>query len=129
MKPGRARGLIRHLVNSTDTFRELFLLYVLCVVGAAGVFALAEDKSFGDSLWWSVVTAMTVGYGDFAPVTTVGRLAGVALMHLIPLFIIPLIIVRLLRTFVRDENEFTHAEQEAIRADLAAIKKALKIDQ
>ena len=129
MRPGRARGLIHYLVNSTDTFKELTLLYVLCLVGAAGVFAWAEDKSFGDSLWWSVVTAMTVGYGDFAPATTAGRLAGVALMHLVPLFIIPLIIVRLLRTFVRDENEFTHAEQEAIRADLAAIKKALKIDQ
>jgi voltage-gated potassium channel len=131
---GRAGGLVRHLVNSTDTFRELTLLYVLCLVCAAGVcaagvFALAEDKTFGDSLWWSAVTAMTVGYGDYAPVTTAGRLAGVALMHLVPLFIIPLIIVRLLRTFVRDENEFTHAEQEAIRADLAAIKKALKIDQ
>ncbi|CAN5485653.1 hypothetical protein BH10PSE6_BH10PSE6_14830 [soil metagenome] len=128
-KPGRIEGLIHHLVNSTDTFRELTLLYVLCLVGAAAVFALAEDKTFGDSLWWSVVTAMTVGYGDFAPATTAGRLAGVALMHLVPLFIIPLIVVRLLRTFVRDANEFTHAEQEAIRADLAAIKKALKIDQ
>jgi hypothetical protein len=50
-------------------------------------------------------------------------------MHLVPLFIIPLVIVRLLKTFIRDENEFTHAEQEAIKADLAAIKKALKIDQ
>jgi voltage-gated potassium channel len=128
-KPGRTRGPVHYLVNSTDTFKELTLLYVLCLVGAAGVFALAEDKTFGDSLWWSVVTAMTVGYGDFAPATTAGRLAGVALMHLVPLFVIPLIIVRLLKTFVRDENEFTHAEQEAIRADLAAIKKALKIDQ
>jgi voltage-gated potassium channel len=129
MKPGRSGGLIRHLVNSTDTFKELTLLYVLCLVGAAGVFAWAEDKSVGDSLWWSVVTAMTVGYGDYVPVTTVGRIVAIALMHLVPLFIIPLIVVRLLRTFVRDENEFTHAEQEAIRADLAAIKKALKIDQ
>ena len=50
-------------------------------------------------------------------------------MHLGPLFVIPLIIVRMLRTFVRDENEFTHAEQQAIKADLAAIKKALKIEQ
>jgi hypothetical protein len=42
---------------------------------------------------------------------------------------IPLIFVRMPRTFVRDQNEFTHAKQQAIKADLAAIKKALEIEQ
>ena len=30
---------------------------------------------------------------------------------------------------MRDQNEFTHAKQQAIKADLAAIKKALEIEQ
>ena len=115
------------IVSSTDTFKELVILYVLVVLIGAGVFCLAEDKSFGDSVWWAVVTAMTVGYGDFYPVTTVGRIAAGVLMHIIPLFLIPLVIVRLLRSLVKDEHEFTHAEQEQIKADLAAIKKALGI--
>lgn len=119
--------LLRRVIDSTDTFRELLILYVVVVLAGAGIFCVAEQKPFWDSLWWSVVTALTVGYGDFAPVTVVGRIAGMVVMHLVPLFIIPLIIVRLLGTFVRDQNQFTHAEQERILTDLAKIKKALNI--
>lgn len=120
--------LLTHVINSTDTFRELLALYLIVVLAGAGVFCIAEQKPFWDSLWWSVVTALTVGYGDFAPVTVVGRIAGMVVMHLVPLFIIPLIIVRLLGVFVRDQNQFTHVEQERIMADLARIKRALKIE-
>lgn len=116
------------IIHSTDTFGELVVLYLGAILVAAAAFAVFEDKSFGDSLWWSFVTAMTVGYGDYVPVTLSGRVVGVILMHLVPLFVIPLVIVRLLRTLVEDEHEFTHAEQEQIKADLAAIKKALKIE-
>lgn len=34
----------------------------------------------GDALWWAVVTMSTVGYGDYYPVTTGGRLCAVVLM-------------------------------------------------
>src|SRR5688572_14668511 len=34
----------------------------------------------GDALWWGLVTITTVGYGDFFPVTTIGRLTGAFVM-------------------------------------------------
>jgi len=40
----------------------------------------ANITSGGDALWWGLVTITTVGYGDFYPVTTLGRLTGVFVM-------------------------------------------------
>lgn len=49
--------------------------------GAAGVLAVEPHLgSFADALWWSVVTATTVGYGDVSPSTAGGRLIAVVLM-------------------------------------------------
>lgn len=40
----------------------------------------ANIKSFADSLWWGVVTFLTIGYGDRFPVTPLGRIFAVTLM-------------------------------------------------
>ena len=40
----------------------------------------ANITTGGEALWWGLVTITTVGYGDFYPVTTLGRLTGVFVM-------------------------------------------------
>ena len=40
----------------------------------------AKIVTFGDSIWWAIVTIATVGYGDMYPVTPAGRFYAVLLM-------------------------------------------------
>ncbi len=64
-------------------FRFLLLLLVVSGLSATRVFWTYEHgvnphiTTYGDTLWWWFVSSTTVGYGDIAPVTTMGRLAGV----------------------------------------------------
>ena len=54
-------------------FRALLLLYgALLLIGTA-FYVRAEGWSVVDALYFCVVTLATVGYGDFAPRTTLGK--------------------------------------------------------
>jgi voltage-gated potassium channel len=63
--------------------RFIALLLGVSGLGTTWLFWISEHgsnpsiRSFDDALWWWFVSSTTVGYGDIAPVTTIGRLAGV----------------------------------------------------
>ena len=42
----------------------------------------ANITTGGDALWYSIVTITTVGYGDFYPVTTAGRITAIFIMFM-----------------------------------------------
>jgi voltage-gated potassium channel len=85
--------LFRVLQHTTGTaVRGRVTLYVvtttalLVFVSALAVFDVEQHApgatitSFGDALWWAIVTITTVGYGDLTPVTVEGRLIATGVM-------------------------------------------------
>lgn len=77
-----ARGARRLLARL-----ERLAVVATCVVLVAVMVAYRAERpvnpefaTFGDALWWGVVTLTTVGYGDIAPQTPAGRWAGFTIM-------------------------------------------------
>ena len=67
-------------MNFYRRLREILVLLVgLYVVGTVG-FAILEDWSLFEAFYMTVVTLGTVGYGDFTPKTTGGRLFTIGLI-------------------------------------------------
>ncbi len=106
-----------------DSVKELFFYYTALLILCAFGFSYFEHKPFFDSLWWTIVTASTTGYGDFYPITTGGRIVAAILMHISIFFILPLIIGTITERIVVDKDAFTDSEQENIKQELKEIKE------
>lgn len=110
------------LVNSPRLL-TLFSLAFLFI--ESGLYAFFEKKNFIDSLWWALITATTVGYGDSYPSTTGGRFVAVTLVLGMILFLIPMITASIASKLIVNRDTFTHEEQEEMKQMLQEINKKL----
>lgn len=72
------RNLVKFI--NTNGFIYLMTFAIVLILISAGVYSLAENISYGNALWWSIVTATTVGYGDISPTSAIGRGIAIVLM-------------------------------------------------
>jgi hypothetical protein len=106
---------MKYVFLLTSKFRYVVLTYVCSLILASILFSIIESHTFFDSLYWACVTSLTIGYGDLAPVTVVGKTLAVVFGHFWIFFIIPSIISLIITNLIKDQNEFTHDEQEDIK--------------
>lgn len=55
-------------------YRELLFTTLLVILGGSMTYHYLENWSWVDSIYFSVVTLTTVGFGDFAPKTDGGKI-------------------------------------------------------
>jgi voltage-gated potassium channel len=117
-------------ITSGDALRvaAILTLAVVVIAGAAEwTFANGEFPTLWDGVWWAVVTATTVGYGDLYPTSPEGRIIGIIVMAMGVAFV-SLLTAAIAAKFVRTDASGTDDLRDAlarIEAELAEIKAQL----
>ncbi|MFF1291821.1 MULTISPECIES: potassium channel family protein [unclassified Streptomyces] len=113
----------------------------LLMFGSLAVLSVERDspdgniRTLGDAVWWSFTTMTTVGYGDHAPTTGLGRiiavglmLSGIALLGVVTANIAAWFIARFEKDDVEERRQ-TEAivalteEVKALRAQVTALQE------
>jgi hypothetical protein len=68
-----------HFFSIIWHFHAVFLWLIALIVGSAAVIAHIEKMPFGDALYYSFITGLTIGYGDIVAKTPFGRIVAVLL--------------------------------------------------
>ena len=71
--------LLRYLAKGPHFTSVTFLALLLVHFLLSLVLMVAESLSFGHALYLTAITGLTIGYGDIAPTTTVGRIVCVVI--------------------------------------------------
>ncbi|WP_138438179.1 potassium channel family protein [Marinobacter shengliensis] len=79
-------GLIRSRMRRLFTILGSLLVTQILIIWAA------EPLTLFEAAWMTMTTLVTVGYGDFAPETTIGRLSTILLMFISAITLLTLIV-------------------------------------
>ncbi len=113
------------LIKLANSRKALLAMLGVVVLFGAISHMILEESTFFDGLWWSIVTSSTVGYGDIAPKSLPGRLVAGVIIYSTFLLLVPLVTAQLASRLVHDADEFSHEEQEQLKASVEDIRREL----
>jgi voltage-gated potassium channel len=117
----------RLLVWLANSPRTLILSYLSLIVVAGVLYSFFEEgATIGDAVWWAVVTASTVGYGDISPESWQARVLAALLISVMVLLVIPLITAHFASKLIVNNDAFRHEEQEELKNNLRHVRRLLE---
>jgi len=103
---------LRRIFNSPALLFTAFVATMMC---ASIAYSVAEGENIVNSLYWSIVTATTLGYGDFSPHSAAGKLVTSLLITFTVFIMIPATTANIASWLIVNRDAFTHEEQEGIK--------------
>jgi len=78
----RLNKKIKGVLKTNGLNHALWFTLIIILLSAIGIYVAEPEtvKTFDTALWWSFVTATTVGYGDIFPTSSIGRMIAGILM-------------------------------------------------
>jgi len=110
---------LRHFLYTLKLVRHMLAGLLLLLLIGAGLIAIVEDMHFGEALYLTAITGLTVGYGDIAPTTVTGRIVSVliGLIGLIYFGVVVAVANSAMRHVVEDKREARKAAEQAAKEE------------
>jgi hypothetical protein len=95
---------VRHFFSILMMVRHVLIALLALMAMEAGLISIAEGMNYWEALYLTLITGLTVGYGDVAPTTVLGRIVSV-LIALIGLVFFGIVVAIANRAIVKTVEE------------------------